>query len=815
MKTEELLRQLETKDIAVFGTGFVAEMFYMALDRRGLASRLQFAVVTTAKDDLQFHGKPVFSLNEVEFSEDMLLCVVVHESAMPELKTILGKVSIPSVWIYPNLFDLLYGLPVRTTDSLPVRELLSRQDGDEYWLAVRYAAIRDYLRNESAYPETCELYRKALSLHCGYETAVHRNEQLEVLAASMAREGFRRDCPVRIDEAGRIIDGLHRIACAAYLQIESVPAVVYPASLVFDKVLGERNRLPEHFLRAANFSDEAMAFLRKAQDELMKNRSRSPEISVILPVYNVGEYLDVCMESLEEQTFRDFEILLINDGSTDDSPERCRSWAAKDGRIRFIDKSNEGVAPSRNLGVRLARGKYLAFVDPDDWLDPTYLEKLYTRLEETGADFAECDLWRYDNRTGKKIYRSCGARAGKPYTLREHMKYGPTATYKSMSRRSLWEKYDIRMPDCSFESPAIYALVLALSGRVESIPEALYYYRRFRENSLIENGYAAKDGSPNNTLGIEAMEYLLEEFRRCGIYEAYSDTLEGVEKYRLNDILAMQFHRKSKEDFRELVQNNRHYLEKAFPDRHNEPYITWGGYNLNRVLTHMNWLHDPSRRFNFSSIISICEKQGDPLPPVSHKNRYRRIMLEREREFTFWQVLEEVQPRYLFIDLIEERFDLVRAGERYLTKSDAYDSRDGGETEGPILKRLSPECTELWKNSATEFVNRIWETVPQIRPVIVETLLSEMVGDIEHREPFPNLEEIRRINELLAEYYSFLESLWPEATVFRLSEDPLFFTDRKYEYGAIPSHLNEVLNQKLAEEIEQLLEEPATITQNT
>ena len=144
----------------------------------------------------------------------------------------------------------------------------------------------------------------------------------------------------------------------------------------------------------------------------MKKEACSPKISVIIPVFNVGEFLDACMESLEQQTFKDFEILLINDGSTDNSGELCHIWAEKDSRIRCVDKDNEGVAVTRNLGVRLARGVYLAFVDPDDWLDPTYLEKLYVRLETTGKDFAECDLWRYDNRTGKKIYRSCCSRAG-------------------------------------------------------------------------------------------------------------------------------------------------------------------------------------------------------------------------------------------------------------------------------------------------------------------------------------------------------------------------------------------------------------------
>ena len=531
-----------------------------------------------------------------------------------------------------------------------------------------------------------------------------------------------------------------------------------------------------------------------------------PEVSVILPVYNVGEYLDICMESLERQTFRDFEALLINDGSTDDSADRCRAWAEKDDRIRFFDKDNEGVAPTRNLGVRLARGEYLAFVDPDDWLDPTYLEKLHDRLEETGADFAECDLWRYDNRTGKKIYRSCGSRMGKPYTLREHMKYGPTATYKSMSRRSLWEKWDIRMPSCSFESPAIYSLVLALSRRNEYVREALYYYRRFRENSLIENGYARKDGSANDTLGLEAMDFLLGEFRRCGLYEEYRDTLEGVVKYRLNDILAMQFHRRRKEDFEILVNNYRRFLGEMFPDGHNEPYLTWGGYNLNRVLTHMNCLHDPSCRFNFSSIVSVCGGSGPALPPAQHKNRYRQLMLEREREKAFWKRLEEVRPKYLFLDLVEERFDLIEVQGRYLTGSDAYDGLIVGKVEGRVIDRFSPECTELWENSAKEFVRRIRTAVPELRPVVIETLLCETVGDFSATEPFPELEEIRRTNAMLSHYYSYLESLWPEALILRPAADPLYYTDRKYEYGAIPSHMNEIFNQRLAEIIEKCVE---------
>ena len=539
----------------------------------------------------------------------------------------------------------------------------------------------------------------------------------------------------------------------------------------------------------------------------MTELKRDPEVSVIVPVYNVGAYLDICMDSLVRQTFADMEILLINDGSTDDSGDRCRKWADSDKRIRFIDKENEGVAASRNLGVREARGKYLAFIDPDDWIDPEYMEKLHRRLEETGADFAECDLWRYDNRTGRKIYRACYGQMGREYTLREHMKYGPTATYKSMSRRSLWTKYGIRMPDCSFESPAIYALVLALSGKVESIREPLYYYRRFRENSLIENGYAGRDGQPNNTLGIEAMSFLVSEFERCGIIEEYRGTLEGVVKYRLNDILAMQFHRKPEKDFRELVENCRRFLGETFPGGHNEKYFTWGGYNLCSILTHMNWLHDPSCRFGFSSIAGICSEPDPYEPEICHKNRYRHIMLDREKGQVFWHMLESEKPEFLFMDLIEERFDLMARGNHIITKSDAFESAETERTAGNdvLIRRNSETCKALWKKSADIFFTRVRKAVPGIRIVIVENYLSEYVGDLKSRKPFPDAERIREINALLKEYYEYAEKVCPEAVVLRPADDPLYFTDEKFEYGSVPSHLNAIINRKIAEALEKIL----------
>ncbi|MBQ6531952.1 MAG: glycosyltransferase, partial [Solobacterium sp.] len=360
-------------------------------------------------------------------------------------------------------------------------------------------------------------------------------------------------------------------------------------------------------------------------------------ITVIIPVYNVEDYIDQCLETVVSQTYQELEILLINDGSADGSLARCRAWAERDDRIRVIDQPNRGVAASRNRGIEEAEGTYISFVDPDDWLDLTYFEKLHRCIVDNDADYAECDLWRYDNRTGKKIFRACYGRMGVPYTLREHMKYGPTATYKALSKRSLWIDNDVRMPSCSFESPAVYALILALSRRIANVREPLYYYRRFRENSLIETGYANKDGTPNNTMAIDAMRFLMSEFRRCGLYEEYKQDLEGIVKYRLSDILATQFHRKNADDYSELVKNYRNYLQEQFPQGNNQTYLCWGGYNLNRILLHLDMLQDPACRFNFSSLISLLSVPANMR--VTHKNRYRKMMIDRELTRSLSRVL--------------------------------------------------------------------------------------------------------------------------------------------------------------------------------
>jgi len=95
------------------------------------------------------------------------------------------------------------------------------------------------------------------------------------------------------------------------------------------------------------------------------------KVSIIVPIFNASDYLGRCVESLLKQTMKSLEIILVNDGSTDDSLQICHFYAKDDKRIRVIDKPNGGVSSARNLGLDVARGEYIGFVDPDDWVEAT------------------------------------------------------------------------------------------------------------------------------------------------------------------------------------------------------------------------------------------------------------------------------------------------------------------------------------------------------------------------------------------------------------------------------------------------------------
>lgn len=115
-------------------------------------------------------------------------------------------------------------------------------------------------------------------------------------------------------------------------------------------------------------------------------------ISIIVPVYNVEDYLERCIVSIQQQTYSELEIILVDDGSTDSSGKICDEYKNKDSRIRVFHKKNGGLSDARNLGIEVAKGDFFAFIDSDDWIDIDMLEVLYKAVQKYDADIAECSF---------------------------------------------------------------------------------------------------------------------------------------------------------------------------------------------------------------------------------------------------------------------------------------------------------------------------------------------------------------------------------------------------------------------------------------
>lgn len=124
-----------------------------------------------------------------------------------------------------------------------------------------------------------------------------------------------------------------------------------------------------------------------------------PKISIIVPVYNVEKYLEKCVRSILAQTFTDFELILVDDGSPDSSGAMCDQFAEQDQRVKVIHKENGGLSDARNAGIEIATGEYLGFVDSDDYIADDMYELLYTNIVKEDADLSICGI--YDVYEGK------------------------------------------------------------------------------------------------------------------------------------------------------------------------------------------------------------------------------------------------------------------------------------------------------------------------------------------------------------------------------------------------------------------------------
>lgn len=205
---------------------------------------------------------------------------------------------------------------------------------------------------------------------------------------------------------------------------------------------------------------------------------KQPTVSIIVPIYNMERFLGQCLDSIASQTFTDWECLLIDDGSTDRSLAICKQYAEEDKRFITIHKENGGVSSARQKGIDNAAGKYIAWVDPDDWVEPQHIENMVVAAKSGGVNIVRCDFY-WSSGEGER-YASNRATDNSPRTLQKMLLYHQVhaALPFTMIERLLFTDYDVRFPQWNYhEDVFVMVSLLQYAKRIVHLPKATYHYR--------------------------------------------------------------------------------------------------------------------------------------------------------------------------------------------------------------------------------------------------------------------------------------------------------------------------------------------------
>jgi len=305
-----------------------------------------------------------------------------------------------------------------------------------------------------------------------------------------------------------------------------------------------------------------------------------PKISIIVPVYNVEKYIRKCIDSILKQTFTDYELILVNDGSPDNCGSICDDYAKRDSRIKVIHKKNNGLSSARNAGIDIAKGKYIAFVDSDDFIDKRMYESLYTLAELHSSDVVICDVLEVDedklsdkeneSKTKEfKIQHFTDMEAlSQLYVSNDSMGRGNERWIYAVNK--LYRRYifdSLRYKEARiYEDEFIVHEVYFHCKKVTSIPASFYYYVQ-RPNSIINSPFSVKRFDR-----VFALKERADFFKKVGLtklhekaFKCYLETLlwnYQAGKIELNNVSRELNHLKMT-------------LSGSMVSLSKNPYITW------------------------------------------------------------------------------------------------------------------------------------------------------------------------------------------------------------------------------------------------
>lgn len=296
------------------------------------------------------------------------------------------------------------------------------------------------------------------------------------------------------------------------------------------------------------------------------------KVSIVVPIYNVERYLEKCIKSLVAQTIDSFEILLINDGSKDGSGEIAKKMADSYENVYYYEKENGGLSDARNFGIPLCRGKYIGFVDSDDYVEPTMFETLYKIAEQNNSDIVMCDYYKEYEQYKKQIHVTA---VSDPQQVFYCML---AAAWNKLYKKSVIIDSGVRFPvGLYYEDTAFFSMLIPSVKRIDTVNEAFVHY-------------VQREGSIANSQGIKTehifqiFDKIIEYYKENDLFDEYYGEIEylcvrvllGSSLERMSGIADSQLRRKCAKDTIE-------YLKTNFPDWKKNAHIKNNKTNIRHL----------------------------------------------------------------------------------------------------------------------------------------------------------------------------------------------------------------------------------------
>lgn len=531
-------------------------------------------------------------------------------------------------------------------------------------------------------------------------------------------------------------------------------------------------------------------------------------VSIIVPVYNVELYVEKCLDSIVNQTYKNVEIIVINDGSSDCSGIICMKRAKREGFI-YISKINEGLGATRNLGMKIAKGEYILFVDSDDWLAPDAVEKMvkYIKREEQTDVIALSQYYEFDNKTkALKIIKQnevIGTEAlFEEIRKRYYLLYGVAAMWGKLFRKEFLLKNNIWMPNIMHEDNAVFPEIIFCAKSIKFYNEPLYFYRVNRNGSILNS-------NENYTYMSEACESFLDYFKKYKMMNLHYAVIKHyVETRLIGSYISYCQNELDKNLQRTVLEKFTKLYKKYFGGC--KPYWKYkfavlGSFG-SRWIAHALGTSKEQLIYHipFSSVIAQMRCEEVSKYKIYNKNEFRCEKVKNDIEGAICHILENESEQidFFLIDFLEERYDVaeLKSG-NFITLSEAFmDSSFEGLNIKRVIKAGSKEHFEIWKHNCRKLVKLLKTKLKYNQIILIKSRLTTKYEKENGFKIYPNQEVLKEQNLLIErmEHY-FLYLTENQIQTYAYPEN--IYTEKNFRLGIEPQYLGEHFYQRMKMQI--------------